>query len=94
METYIRWGQFILLRGDMISHYVDVYGEWGETEIDLFRRLRQRRSWIEHWNAWYPPTWKICSGGKLYCCEPQRHLFYILCGNIAMNNRLNVMPAT
>jgi len=98
METYIRkcrWGQFILLRGDMISHYVDVYGEWGETEIDLFRRLLPNDGVSvevgSNIGMHAIAISKICNDGKLYCYEPQRHLFYILCGNIAINNRLNVI---
>ena len=42
MQTFLkdcRWGRFILLRGDMISTYADVYGEWCELEVSLYRRL-------------------------------------------------------
>ena len=42
METYIkksRWGEFILLRGDMIDYYVDVFGEWSEAESTCFALL-------------------------------------------------------
>jgi FkbM family methyltransferase len=98
METYIRrcrWGQFILVRGDMISRYVEIYGEWGETEVDLFRALLPNDGVSvevgSNIGMHAIAISKICSAGKVYCYEAQRHLYYILCGNIAMNNRLNVI---
>jgi hypothetical protein len=40
MKTFLkdcRWGRFLLLRGDMISIFADLYGEWSELELRLFR---------------------------------------------------------
>jgi FkbM family methyltransferase len=98
METYLRkcrWGLFILLRGDMISDYVKLYGEWGETEVDLFRAILPKDGVsIEvgsNIGMHAVPLSTICSEGKTYCYEPQRNLFHILCGNLALNNRLNVV---
>jgi FkbM family methyltransferase len=90
-----RWGRFILLRGDMISQYVDMYGEWSETEIDLFKQLLPTDGvCIEigsNIGMHAVPLSMICGEGRVYCFEPQRPLFHILCGNIALNNRLNVV---
>jgi hypothetical protein len=39
MKTFVkecRWGKFLLLRGDMISVFTDLYGEWSEMEVRLF----------------------------------------------------------
>ncbi len=98
MDTYVkkcRWGQFILLRRDMISDYVNIYGEWGETENDLFRALLPNDGVTvevgSNIGMHAIAISKICSEGKIYCYEAQRHLFHILCGNIAINNRLNVI---
>ena len=98
METYIRrcrWGQFILLRGDMISRYADVFGEWSEAEVDLFRALLPNDGVSvevgSNIGTHAIAISKICNAGKIYCYEAQRHLYHILCGNIAMNNRLNVI---
>lgn len=47
MRTFIkdlRWGKFILLRGDMISNYASNYGEWSETEVDLYKLLLRNDS--------------------------------------------------
>jgi FkbM family methyltransferase len=78
----------------MISQYVDMYGEWSETEVDLFRHLLPKDGVCIEVGAnigmHAVPLSMICDEGKIYCFEPQRPLFYILCGNIALNNRLNV----
>ena len=34
--------------------------------------------------------WSMDKGGKVYCFEPQREIFQILCGNMAINNIDNV----
>lgn len=90
-----RWGEFILLRGDMISYYVDVFGEWSEAEVDLFRALLPSDGVSvevgSNIGMHAIALSKICDKGKVYCYEPQRPIFHILCGNIAINNRLNVI---
>jgi len=37
-------------------------------------------------------TWlsRAFPGGKIYCMEPQRQIFQMLCGNLAINNLFNV----
>ena len=98
MKTFLkdcRWGQFILLRGDMISQFMDMYGEWSETEVELYRHLLPSDGiCIEvgaNIGAHAIPLSKICSEGTIFCFEPQRPLFQILCGNAALNNRLNIV---
>ena len=40
--------------------------------------------------ATFIAPWLAKRGGKLYCFEPQRQVFQILCGNLAINNIFNV----
>ncbi|GLS21808.1 hypothetical protein GCM10007874_48250 [Labrys miyagiensis] len=98
MKTYLRecrWGMFMLLRGDMISQYVDMYGEWVETEVELFRTLLPDDGvCIEvgsNIGMHAVPLSRFCENGRIYCYEPQRPIFHILCGNMALNNRLNAV---
>ncbi|QRQ24715.1 FkbM family methyltransferase [Escherichia coli] len=99
MRTYIkelRWGSFILLRGDMISNYASNYGEWCEVEVDLYKTLLSEGSNVLEIGANIGlhtiPLSKICRNGKVICFEPQPPIFNMLCGNLAINNVLNVMP--
>ncbi|CAG9258329.1 hypothetical protein WK39_03790 [Burkholderia cepacia] len=98
MRTFIKeckWGEFILLHGDMISQYVNLYGEWSETEVELFQMLLPRHGNVievgSNIGTHAIPLSVICSDGKVFCYEPQTPIFHILCGNIAINNRLNVI---
>ncbi|MDK1186247.1 FkbM family methyltransferase, partial [Cronobacter turicensis] len=98
MRTFIkdlRWGKFILLRGDMISNYASNYGEWSETEVDLYKLLLRNDSNVLEIGANMGlhtiPLSKICHAGTIICFEPQPPIYHILCGNIALNNRLNIL---
>jgi FkbM family methyltransferase len=97
MQTFLkdcRWGRFLLLRGDMISTYVDVYGEWCELEVSLYQRLLRPDSVVIEVGAnlglHTVPLAKIAVSGKVICFEPQRLIFETLCGNLALNNLTNV----
>lgn len=95
MQTFLkdcRHGRFLLLRGDMISGYADLYGEWSELEVDLFHRLLTPDAVVIEVGAnlglHTVPLAKIA--GQVICFEPQRSVFHILCGNLALNNLTNV----
>ncbi len=97
MQTFIkdcRWGRFLLLRGDMISIYADLYGEWSEMEVRLFRKLLTPRSNVIEVGAnlglHTVPIAKHVSEGSVLCFEPQRIIFQLLCANAALNALLNV----
>jgi FkbM family methyltransferase len=97
VQTFIkdcRWGRFLLLRGDMISTYVDIYGEWSELEVALYRSLLQANSVVVEVGAnlgmHTVPLAKLVPSGCVICFEPQRPIFQILCGNLALNNLTNV----
>lgn len=97
MRTYLkdcRWGRFVLLHGDMISEYVNLYGEWCEGEVNLFRLLLSPQANVVEVGAnigmHSVPLSQLCSEGRIYCYEPQRVLFQMLCANAALNQRINV----
>jgi FkbM family methyltransferase len=97
METYVksaRHGKFILLRGDMISEFINLYGEWCEAEIELFSKVVPRDGIVieigSHIGSHSIPISRICNEGMLYCFEPQRIIQQIHCGNVALNNRKNI----
>jgi FkbM family methyltransferase len=97
MKTFLkdcRWGQFLLLRGDMISVFCDLYGEWSEMEVRLFKKHLTPQSNVVEVGAnlglHSVPLAKIANKGKVICFEPQRIIFQILCANIAINDLINV----
>jgi hypothetical protein len=97
MQTYLkdcRWGRFLLLRGDMISTYADVYGEWSELEVSLYRRILKPDSVVIEVGAnlglHTVPLAKIVASGQVICFEPQRLIFHVLSGNLALNDLSNV----
>lgn len=90
-----RWGKFLLLRGDMISRLMDIYGEWAEAELDLFRSLLPRDGVAievgSNIGAHAVALSRMCEAGRVFCFEPQRPIFQLLCANLALNDRINVV---
>ncbi len=86
----------MLLRGDMISSYADAYGEWSELEVSLYRRLLKPHDMVIEVGAnlglHTVPLARIVAPGQVICFEPQGPIFNILCGNLALNNLINVQP--
>lgn len=98
MHTFLkdcRWGRFLLLRGDLVSVVTDLYGEWSEMEVKLFRRLLTPQSNVVEVGAnlglHSVPLARIANRGKVICFEPQRIIFQMLCANVAINNLTNVL---
>jgi FkbM family methyltransferase len=97
MKTFqkqCKWGTFLLLRGDMISQYADIYGEWSESEVSLFRRVLGADDTVIEVGANLGlhtiPLSRIVPQGKVICFEPQRIIYQILCANCAINNCTNI----
>ena len=96
MRTYLkdcRWGRFVLLHGDMISEFVNLFGEWCEGEVELFRSILSETSDVIEVGAnigmHSVALAKLAPKGKLLCYEPQRIIYQILCANIAINDITN-----
>ncbi len=97
MKTYIKnckHGQFILIHGDMISEYVNLLGEWCEGEVKLFNSILSIDANVievgSNIGMHTIPLAKQLKKGKVFCLEPQRVVYQILCGNISINNLTNV----
>ncbi len=97
MKTFLKdckWGRFLLLRGDTISQFSDIYGEWCELEVALFHDILTKEcSVIEigsNIGMHAIPLSRLAPNGKIFCFEPQRILFQMLCANSALNNRTNI----
>ena len=98
MKTYLkdcRHGKFLLINGDMISNHVNMYGEWSEAEVELFRDILTPTANVvevgSNIGMHTIPLSALCSKGKVFAYEPQRPIFHVLCANIALNNRLNIV---
>lgn len=99
MKTFLKkckWGEFLLLSGDMVSQYADLYGEWCEAEVSLFGNLLDENSNVvevgSHIGLHSVPLSKLSEKGRIICFEPQRILYQMLCANCAINGRTNVYP--
>lgn len=97
MKTYLKqckWGNFLLLRGDLISQYADIYGEWSESEVLLFREILGINDNVIEIGANLGlhtiPLSRFVPHGKVICFEPQRIIYQILCANCAINNCTNI----
>lgn len=97
MKTYIKkckHGEFILIHGDLISEYVNLLGEWCEGEVELLNAIVPIDGNVievgSNIGMHAVPIAKHLKQGKLFCYEPQRVVYQILCGNIAINNLTNV----
>jgi hypothetical protein len=82
MKTFIkecRWGSFLLLRGDMISTFADIYGEWSEMEIRLFQKLLTPESNVvevgSNLGLHTVALSKIANKGKIICFERSASFF-------------------
>ncbi|CAN1211250.1 hypothetical protein TUMEXPCC7403_13705 [Tumidithrix helvetica PCC 7403] len=97
MKTYIKdckWGKILLLRYDFISDFVNCYGEWADLEVSLFSSILEvGDNVIEVGCNMGTHTIPLCQfvgeTGKAIGFEPQRVLYQMLCGNVAMNNLTN-----
>lgn len=93
MQTYLEdclWGKFLLLQGDFISDHMRAYGEWSEAEVALFKLLLTPESHVvevgSNIGTHAVALAKICAKGRVFCFEPQRPIFTLLCANLALNN--------
>lgn len=88
--TDCRHGKFLLLRGDMISQYVQMYGEWCEAEVELYQLLLKPTDNVAEIGCniglHTVPLAKLVHQGKVFAFEPQRIIYNIACANIALNN--------
>jgi FkbM family methyltransferase len=81
-----------------IGRSLDLYGEYSEGEIELFKQIVRPGMTVVDVGAnigahtiWFSKA--VGPGGRVFAFEPQRALYHILCGNIALNLCANVISA-
>jgi FkbM family methyltransferase len=91
-----RHGTFTYLRTDLyIGRSLELYGEWAEGEIILFRRLLRPGAVVIDVGAnigthALPLAKIVGEEGAIYAFEPQQEIFEILVSNLNANNVGNV----
>jgi FkbM family methyltransferase len=78
-----------------IGKSLSYYGEYSEHEVDLFRHVVKPGDVVldvgANIGSFSIPLARIVGlGGLVVAIEPERHNFYTLCGNVALNNLRNV----
>ena len=87
-----RYGEMIYRPNDIyIGRSLDLYGEYSEQEVQLFRAAVQPGQTVLDVGANIGAhsvalARLVTATGKVLAFEPQRDLFYALCGNAAQNN--------
>ena len=77
-----------------VGKCLDNYGEYLENQIELLKNFINDTSVIYDVGAnigsFSIAFARIASKGSIFAFEPERHSFYSLCGNVAINNLNNV----
>lgn len=90
-------GAFIYNKNDsFIGRSLETYGEWCEGEIDTLRQIVKDGDVVVDVGAnigthTIPLAQRVGLSGGILALEAQRVVFQTLCGNVALNNLLNVM---
>lgn len=94
-----RHGRFLYLPNDsMMGQMLTGYGEYSEEEVRLFRQIVRPGDIVIEAGACIgvhtiPLARMVGSDGLVMAYEPQRPLYYLLCGNIALNGLHNQVMA-
>jgi FkbM family methyltransferase len=75
----------------------EIMGEYSEGEVSLFEKILKKGDLVVEVGAnmgshTMPLSKIVGSEGSVIAVEPERHCFYILCANVAINNLRNVFP--
>lgn len=85
----------MLIDGDMVCGYLERFGEWSETEVDLYRDILSADSNVievgTHIGSHTIPISRICCNGKVVAYEAQRVMHAVLSANLMLNCRTNVI---
>jgi FkbM family methyltransferase len=92
-----RYGTMLFNPNDTyIGRSLDLYGEFSEGEVDLFRQLVQPGQVVVEVGANIGAHTVVLAQlvgprGRVLAFEPQRLLYQMLCANLALNNITNVV---
>lgn len=91
-----RHGPMFALAGDAyITRSMQLYGEYGHDEVDLFRQVvKPGMTVVEagaNIGAHSVMLARACSPGPLFAFEPQQRVFQLLCANLVMNGVTNAL---
>ena len=90
-------GNFIYNKKDIwIGRSFDVYGEFSEGEVDLFKTLLTEGDFVLDVGAnigafTIPFAELVGQTGGVFAFEPARTNYYTLCGNVAISNHNNIL---
>lgn len=91
-----KYGQMIYNKHDIyIGKSLAYYGEYSDGEVDVFRQILQEGHVVVEAGAnigahTVPLAQLVGDAGQVYAFEPQRRVFQVLNGNIAINSLRNV----
>jgi FkbM family methyltransferase len=91
-----RYGQLLYNVHDMyIGRSLDLYGEFSEGEVELFRQMAKPGHVVVEVGANIGAhtiffAQQVGPNGRVYAFEPQRVVFQTLCANVALNSLTNV----
>ncbi len=96
IEVETRYGRMWALRGDRyITRCLEAYGEYCESEADVFRQLVKPGMTVVEAGANIGTHTlmlaRACAPGPLIAFEPQQRVFQLLCANLATNGVGNVV---
>lgn len=85
-----------LVRDRYIGRSLELYGEFSEAEVVLFRHLLKRGDTVLEIGAnigahTVPLAQTVGPEGQVLAFEPQRMIYYLLCANVVLNNLANVI---
>jgi FkbM family methyltransferase len=91
-----RHGPMVALAGDAyITRSLQLYGEYGHDEVDLFRQVvKPGMAVVEagaNIGAHSVMLARACAPGPLIAFEPQQRVFQLLCANLVMNGVINAL---
>jgi FkbM family methyltransferase len=91
-----RYGRLLFNKNDRyIGKSLELYGEFSEGEIELFRQIVQPGAVVVEVGANIGThtlffAWQVGHAGAVIAFEPQRIVFQCLCANMALNSVTNV----
>jgi len=92
-----RYGNMIINRRDRwVGDSLDIYGEFSESEVEVFRKYIKPGDLVLDVGAnigahTVALSHLVGDSGIVVAFEPERYNYYTLCGNLAMNNIKNVV---